>query len=224
MTMTDSDEARYSARRRRLSMEIGARVKAERQRLGLTLEELAGRSGSSRSMLSAIERGDKVPTVLTLDQIASALGVSVSRLLASETENRVSVLRFSEQKVVEDPTRDGANPGFRRRVMSPVLEDTNFEMGQLELDPEVDAGTYPPHPAGWSEYVVVEQGVLEVTVDGIPYRLEARDAMYFASDCKHAYRNIGDGGCIAFIVMTGPQKSQPQPVTLESGISNGEQG
>lgn len=215
--MTDPDEAPRSTRRRQLSREIGARVRAERQRLGLTLDELAARGGSSRSMLSAIERGDKIPTVLTLDQIANALGVSVSRLLVSETQSRVSVIRLSEQKVIEDPQGHGRNPGFRRRVTSPVLKDVDFEMGRLEMDAGVDAGSYPPHAAGWSQYVAVERGALEITVDGIPYELAAGDAIYFAADCKHSYRNVGNEDCVAYIVMMGPQKSPSRQLGDEQG-------
>ncbi|UZX02927.1 helix-turn-helix domain-containing protein [Arthrobacter sp. CDRTa11] len=203
--MTNEDEAPGGTRRRHLALEIGARVKAERRRLGFTLDELAARGGSSRSMLSAIERGDKIPTVLTLDQIASALGVSVSRLLASQTQSRVSVIRRQDQKIVQEPERRGRKPGFWRRVTSPVLENVNFEMGRLEMEAGVDGGTYPPHQPGWSEYVVVESGILEMTIDGLSHRLDTGDAIYFASDCTHAYRNIGDKPCIAYVVMTGPQ-------------------
>ena len=48
---------------------------------GFTLEELAAASGVSRSMLSEVERGSRVPTVLILDRIATGLGTSIARLL-----------------------------------------------------------------------------------------------------------------------------------------------
>jgi XRE family transcriptional regulator, regulator of sulfur utilization len=221
--MTNADEVPPATRRRRLAADIGARVRTERQRLGLTLDELAARGGSSRSMISAIERGDKIPTVLTLDQIASALGVSVSRLLVSETQSRVSLLRVNDQKVLEDPKSQGQGqqPGFRRRVTSPVLENVDFEMGRLEIDPGVDAGSFPPHPGGWSEYVVVERGALELTLDGVSYRLETGDAIYFASDCTHAYKNSSDGICIAFVVTAGPQNPSSRRVGDEQHSPGG---
>ena len=172
-------------------------------------------------MLSAIERGDKIPTVLTLDQIASALGVSVSRLLASETQSKVSIIRVEDQKVVEDPKKQGRKPGYRRRVTSPVLENVDFEMGRLEFDAGIDAGSFPPHPAGWSEYVVVERGALELMIDEVPYRLETGDAIYFASDCNHAYKNLADSICVAFVVMTGPQNPPLRWVGDEQGYPIG---
>jgi transcriptional regulator with XRE-family HTH domain len=61
--------------------DVGARVRVARLARGLSLEAVAGRAGVSRSMLSAVERGGKVPTVLTLDRIATALDTSIARLL-----------------------------------------------------------------------------------------------------------------------------------------------
>ena len=60
---------------------MGARVKKIRDELGLTQTELSARAGISQGALSAIERSEKTPTVETLHDIATALGVLVSDLL-----------------------------------------------------------------------------------------------------------------------------------------------
>jgi uncharacterized cupin superfamily protein len=44
------------------------------------------------------------------------------------------------------------------------------------LGPGVDAGTFDPHPSGSREYVAVESGELELTIDGTACRLGAGDA------------------------------------------------
>ena len=72
---------------------LGARVRATRRGHGFSLDAVAGRAGVSRSMLSAVERGGKVPTVLVLDRIATALDTSIARLLGEERVARVLVLR-----------------------------------------------------------------------------------------------------------------------------------
>ena len=45
---------------------IGRRVKALRRQRQLSLEALANRSGVSVSMLSTVERGQKVPSILVM--------------------------------------------------------------------------------------------------------------------------------------------------------------
>src|SRR5258707_12139159 len=93
---------------------VGRRLRSERRRRGLTLDDLAGTSGVSRSMLSEVERGSRVPTVLVLDRIATGLGTSIARLLRDELPTRKVVLRRDEQDVARDPS------GWERRGRSPV--------------------------------------------------------------------------------------------------------
>jgi transcriptional regulator with XRE-family HTH domain len=53
-----------------------------------TQEELAQRAHISVSFLSMIERGERIPHVETLSEIASALGVSLSELFAGTNEEK----------------------------------------------------------------------------------------------------------------------------------------
>ena len=63
---------------RRLVGRNFARVRAAQ---GLTQEEVAERSGFSQQYLSGLERGRRNPTVVTVYELAQALGVSYLELL-----------------------------------------------------------------------------------------------------------------------------------------------
>lgn len=58
---------------RKLIGRNAARIRKER---GLTQEQLADRCGLSQQYLSGLERGRRNPTIVTIYEIASALGVS----------------------------------------------------------------------------------------------------------------------------------------------------
>ena len=60
---------------------FGKAVRAERAELGVSQEELALRSGIDRSYLGAIERGEQNAGLLHLIRIASALGVSLTKIV-----------------------------------------------------------------------------------------------------------------------------------------------
>ena len=60
-----------------------ARIRRERQ---MTQEQLSERSGLSQQYLSTLERGSRNPTVVTLDEIAKALSVTVTDLLGPTGE------------------------------------------------------------------------------------------------------------------------------------------
>jgi transcriptional regulator with XRE-family HTH domain len=189
----------------RLVTALAERVRAERTRQRLSLDALAERSGVSRSMLSAVERGEKTPTVLVLHRIAVGLGSSVARLLGEERAAPVILLRRDEQMVARDPA------GWERRTLSPVLPGVDFELMRTTIPPGVDAGEFPPHPAGSREYVAVESGTLRLTVAGVPYDLDAGDSIYYAADVSHAFANPGDAPCAYYLAVDVPIGSGPRP-------------
>jgi transcriptional regulator with XRE-family HTH domain len=55
---------------------VGENFARIRRAKGLTQEELEARSGFSQQYLSSLERGRRNPTVITLFELAQALGVS----------------------------------------------------------------------------------------------------------------------------------------------------
>ncbi|WP_028924315.1 helix-turn-helix domain-containing protein [Pseudonocardia acaciae] len=65
-----------------MDVDIGSRLRAERQRHGLSLRELAERVGVSASMLSQVETGRSQASVSTLYSLVSELGISLDDLFA----------------------------------------------------------------------------------------------------------------------------------------------
>ncbi len=179
-----------------LSMrELGRRVRHERQRRDLSLAALAARAGVSRSMLSAVERGAKAPTVLVLDRIATGLDSSIARLLGEERGDRVVVLRRADQDAAVDPT------GWERRILSPVLPGVEFELMRTTIPPGVDAGVFSPHAPGSREYLAMERGTLRLTLDDVAYTLRQGDSIYYAGDCRHGFANPGAADCVYYLAM-----------------------
>ena len=174
---------------------LGARLRMERLRRRLSLHDLEARTGVSRSMLSEVERGSKVPTVLVLDRIATGLDTSIARLLGEERAARVVVLRRDEQDVAHDPS------GWERRILSPVLPGVEFELMRTTLPAGVDAGVFAPHAPGSREYLAMERGTLRLTIDGVEYRLRAGDSIYYAGDCRHGFANPGRVTCRYYLAM-----------------------
>jgi transcriptional regulator with XRE-family HTH domain len=60
---------------------VAMRVKAWRERRGLTQEQLANRAGVSRPYLARLETARQDPKLSTLEKIAKALKVKVAALL-----------------------------------------------------------------------------------------------------------------------------------------------
>lgn len=162
---------------------LGRRVQETRAGRGLTLQELARQCEVSVSMLSAVERGAKAPTVVVLAKIAEGLGVPLAALAAGQGPERVIVRRAADQEVTDHPG------GWRRAILSPVVPGVNFELLRTTLPPGCDAGGFPAYAGGSHEFVAVESGRLLLTVGDALLELEAGDSVYFAADVTHGYAN-----------------------------------
>ena len=170
---------------------LGARIKALRAGSGLTLEQLAARSGVSRAMLSKVERGEKSPTLAVVARIAGGFRISLSTLLGAEPDpSDVAVIRASERLSFKDP-----ETGFERAVLSPQHLDNGVEVVLHRIPPGRSSGTLPPYSVPTEKYLVVHEGQLTAYVDDKPHVLKAGDSMYF--EVKAPYRFVNDDGHVA---------------------------
>jgi transcriptional regulator with XRE-family HTH domain len=76
---------------------IGNNIRIFRQKSGLSQEQLALQSGMNTSYIGQIERGEKNPTIRTLEKIATTLGISFIDLISS-TDLQKGVIRNQDQQ------------------------------------------------------------------------------------------------------------------------------
>src|SRR4051794_18443723 len=96
-------------------VEVGNRIRALREGMGLSLRDLAERSGVSAPMLSQVERGDTSPTLSVAAKIASGLELSLSQLLRLDESGSVSVVRSCAR------LRGGGARGHSYEIVTPGL-------------------------------------------------------------------------------------------------------
>lgn len=68
--------------KRRTLIKFGQKVRLIRNQLNLSQEELADRAGVHRTYIGMVERAEKNITLLTIERIAKALGVSIRDLFS----------------------------------------------------------------------------------------------------------------------------------------------
>jgi transcriptional regulator with XRE-family HTH domain len=178
------------------SGELGAWVRGLRRERGLTLEELAERSGVSRAMISKVERGEKTPTLVVATKLAEGLEINLSRLLKIEERREVVVQPRDRRMVMRDP-----KTGFERQLLSPAFGGRGVEFVRNVIPEGSTSGEFPPHRKGVEEYVAVEKGRLKAMLGSEEYLLEEGDALYFEADVSHRFDNAGDDECSYYLVI-----------------------
>ncbi len=175
---------------------VGGNLRHLRQERGLSLEKLSRLCGVSRAMLGQVELGQSAPTINVLWKISTALGVPFSALIGSKKTSGPTVLRAENAKVLS--SHDGS---FRSRALFPFDEPRRVEFYELKLAARGEERA-EAHPPGTVENLVVSSGAVELEVGGTREQLKCGDAILFAADTPHVYRNAGDSDAVMYLVMT----------------------
>lgn len=96
--------------REKIAYKVGLRIRDFRTKQKISQEELAFLSGIHPAYLGHIERGDKCPTIDTLNKVCNGLKISMSQLLDFDVEisptNQEALQRI--EKVIADMPADKA--------------------------------------------------------------------------------------------------------------------
>jgi quercetin dioxygenase-like cupin family protein len=135
-------------------------------------------------MLSLVERGRASPSIGSLIVIASALGITMSDLIASEPDSDEEiVVRASQHHVVETPMHV-----VRRLIREDRTRGLSIAINEYE--PNTGNSDAALSHAGF-EYGFILEGVLTVEVDKTPHILKTGDLISYNSRRPHKIWNYG---------------------------------
>jgi transcriptional regulator with XRE-family HTH domain len=151
---------------------IAARVRGRRSHLGMSLEELSGRCGVSRSMISLIERGESSPTAVVLEKLAAGLGVPLAALFDDPALPASPLSRSNDRKTWRDP-----ESGYLRRNISPANFPSSIHIVEVTLPPGARVNYESASLHDIDQQVWVQNGQVEVTVGETTHRLAEDDCL-----------------------------------------------
>lgn len=167
---------------RTLEAGIGAEVRRLRKELDLTVSELGIAAGISGGMLSKIENGTISPSLATLDSLAKALNVSISRLF-SETEERrdCSFVRAGHGLRIE---RRGTKSGHLYDLLGHSLR------GEIAVEPYLislqgDALPYTEFRHAGVEIIYMLTGKVRYRHGDRSYLMDPGDTLFFDAAARH---------------------------------------
>ena len=157
-----------------LDHRLAQRLKALRAERGWSLDDLAKRSTISRATLSRLENAEVSGTATVLGKLCAAYGLPLSRLLRMVEAGFAPMIRPPDQPVWTDP-----ETGFTRRSLSPPAHSLAGEVLECRLPPNTDiAYDAPPRP-GLEHHLLLQEGMLTLTIEGKPYALVPGDCLRY---------------------------------------------
>ncbi|MFC3853416.1 helix-turn-helix domain-containing protein [Salinispirillum marinum] len=170
-----------------VNQKLGNHLRQRRMEKQLSLDQAAAQTGVSKAMLGQIERGESSPTIATLWKIATGLHLSFSTLTQNLLPEPVSALRGS----IEAERIPTANTDIQVTTLFPFDPTLGFEVMSLLLQPGSQSMS-EPHDAKVTEHCIVVSGTLDFLLNNEWITLQAGEAIRFAADQPHGYRNSGN--------------------------------
>ena len=182
--------------------EVGAAVARNlvdlRGRRGMSLEQLAVRSGVSKGMLVQIEQGRTNPSIATLCRIANALGIAVARFVEVGEAPPIRLVRADAAPVLWQ----GRGASLARLLVGSDGPDC-VELWDWRLAAD-EAYAGEAHPAGTRELLHVLDGALALEIDQVVQRVGEGESVLFRADRPHRYVNAGSGMLRFVMVVAEP--------------------
>jgi transcriptional regulator with XRE-family HTH domain len=203
---------------------VGERLRRLRGDRDLTLESVAAATGFTKSYLSKIENGRKVPPIASLARIARALQIDVGAFFRSTvdepaSQERISVVRAGDRRQV---IRGGSAFGYDYESLAHDLRGKHLEPFIFTFPQSLSRDVSFEHEG--EEVIFVLSGRVELEVGGSKHTLGPGDAVLFDSSLPHRGRSIR-GDAKALVVIYNPASEQSEPVDrVSNGPSRGAGG
>lgn len=177
---------------------VGTRVHALRQQRGLSLRALAQLCELSPNTISLIERGITSPTVSSLHQLASALGVPISAFFADREEKAKVILTRPDER-----SRSGS-ASVVLESLAHGLDDQKCVPFVATLKHGASSGRRLMTHSG-HELIYCLEGELDYEIDGQHYPLVPGDSLLFHADLPHRWRNGNSKPAVFLLVMVAAE-------------------
>lgn len=161
---------------------LGARIAAYRNRLEMTVETFAEKSGVSPSVIRAVEAGEVFPALGVLVKLSRALGQRLGTFMDDQYKPDPIVVRADSRKQDITSHRDSTAAGFKYFPLGQGKTDRHIDPFYIEIAADSEA-LISSHEG--EEFIVVVSGEVELLYGEESTILGPGDSAYYNSVVKH---------------------------------------
>jgi len=174
------------------NVNVGQRIKDVRVAKGLSIEEVAGKSGISEETISSIETHLVSPPLGNLVSLAKVFGVSVGDFFGEKGDSSFCIVRSDDRKTVSRfNSNDGKSSGYSYEALGQQKKKKQMEPFLVTLSPTQVKEIEPNQHIG-EEFIFVLKGKVEVRLLEHTDILNPGDSIYYDSTMPHIVACHGD--------------------------------
>ncbi|HOY71320.1 MAG TPA: XRE family transcriptional regulator [Methylotenera sp.] len=179
----ESEEGKAEEQNKSLGRHLGTTIRQLRLDHNLTIAEVSERAGISRGMLSKIENNLAATSLETLEQLANALGVTLSKLFQNYNLPRGAAQLVKDGEGME-VVRRGTRVGHTYHLLAyDQGPHKTFEPFLITLEDSHEEFPAFEHPG--TEFIHMLEGKLEYRVGKETFVLSRGDSLTFQGDIPH---------------------------------------
>jgi len=180
---------------------VGERIRNFRERLQMTAETLAERSGVSAEVVSAIEQGEVYPALGVLVRLARVLGQRLGTFVDDQFQPDPVIVSAGAREQERSSHKACASGGFTYFPLARGKSDRHMEPFFIEI--ASDAVVEPSSHEG-EEFIVVVSGEVELDYGGETRVLKPGDSAYYNSVVRHLVRASGGSNATIYATVFTP--------------------
>lgn len=179
-------------------LKIGDEIKTRRKEKGITVQELADKSNVSKGLISQIENGRTMPSLLVLIEIIKSLDTDLNvffkEIQAKTTFDAVIVQRKDSYEKFEKEHTIGFN---YKRIFTKSFNKNTIDIVILELEPN---SSRPMVITEAFEYKYIIKGKVDYQFEDNNYTLNEGDSILFDGRLPHTPVNNYVDTCVMLIL------------------------
>ena len=165
---------------------VGMRVRTYRERLDMSVYDLAKKSGIAEDVVNSIEKGEVLPALGVLTKLSRALGQRLGTFMDDQFKPDPIVTRAESFK---DFGADDMNElGYCSRSLAVGKPDRHMDPFRIEFAAD---GVDQVSSHEGEELIICIDGEVELTYGADKTVLKAGDSAYYNSVVKHGLRAVG---------------------------------
>lgn len=176
---------------------ISQQIKERRKQKGITVQELADKAGVSKGLISQIENGRTIPSLLVLISIILALDIDLNSFFKDVNvpqQEPILVRRKAEYTHFE---KEEASGFHYYRIFTKSVKNSTIDFVILQLEPNAQRSMVKTDAF---EFKYVISGEVEYEFKSETIRLGTGDSMFFDGRMPHTPHNPGKDPAIMLVI------------------------
>lgn len=184
-----------------LEVQVGDHIRKFREAKGITLQQLAEKTGFSSALISQIENRMVSPPLGTLVKIANAFDTSVSAFIGGKEERAFSIVRKEDRTTVSRVgLKEGGKFAYTYEALGVGKAERKMEPFLVHLQPLLERNVARNSHEG-EEFLFVLSGRVEVFLDKYSDVLSEGDCIYYNSSIPHHVHSTDEREALILAVL-----------------------